>query len=203
MIVVLATEATQIDWGTIIVQSLITLGVVFGGAGFWSLRQAKFQAKREDKKEEKNYDTKFDTLSNQVTTLSTQITTVSEDIQGLKQDIALLQEANQITVEYRKSRDEQDRISSVERGAVIESLKAMSRDRLLDAYERCMAKGYYTIEERETYGKLYECYHGKPFEGNGVMQQLREKMLALPTTSEEAEHNKTSILGSKTKKDIV
>ena len=73
---------------------------------------------------------------------------------------------------------------------MIESLKAMIRDRLLDAYERCMTKGYYTIEERETYSKLYKCYHDKPFEGNGVMQQLREKMLELPTTAEEAEQLK-------------
>jgi len=98
----------------------------------------------------------------------------------------LLQEANEATIKYREMRDAQDKTSSIERGAVIESLKAMIRDRLLEAYERCTTKGYYTIEERETYGKLYECYHSQPFEGNGVMQQLREKMLELPISEEAA-----------------
>ena len=192
-IILMTLETHSPDWTTIIVQSIVTLGVVFGGAGFWGWKQSREQAKRDAQKEEKNYDEKFDKFSEQFTGLSSQINSieskvddVSEDMQRLKQDISLLQEANAETVKYREVRDIQDKASSIERGAVIASLKAMIRDRLLDAYERCTTKGYYTIEERETYGKLYECYHGQPFEGNGVMQQLREKMLELPISEEAA-----------------
>lgn len=179
---IVATKLSEIDWTSVLVQSVATIALIFGGAGFWEWRIKKFQAKREDKKEEKNYDDKFDQLSDQFTGLSSQMTGVVSDVQGIKQDMALLQEANRVTAEYRKDRDEQDKISATERAAVIESLKALIRDRLLDAYERCMEKGYYTVEERETYSKLYECYHGKPFEGNGVMGELQKKMLKLPTS---------------------
>ena len=49
-----------------------------------------------------------------------------------------------------------------------------------------MEKGYYTKEEREVYGAMYECYVADPFNGNGVMHQLQPKMVALPWTEEEA-----------------
>lgn len=183
---ILATEVAQIDWGTVIVQSIITLGVVFGGAGYWEYRRAKMQKKWDEESKKNGVENKVDILSDDVKKINTTIEFMAEDVLELKQDIALLQEANQATIKYREIRDEQDRVSSIERAAVIESLKAMIRDRLLDAYERCMNKGYYTLEERETYGKLYACYHGEPFEGNGVMEQLREEMLKLPKKKDEA-----------------
>ena len=177
---ILATEIAQIDWGTVIVQSLITLGVVFGGAGYWEYRRAKMQKKWDDESKKNGVENKVDILSEDVKKINTTVEFMAEDVLELKRDIALLQEANQATIKYREMRDEQDKVSSEERTAVIESLKAMIRDRLLDAYERCMTKGYYTIEERETYGKLYECYHGKTLKGNGVMEDLRKQMLKLP-----------------------
>jgi hypothetical protein len=183
---ILATEVAQIDWGTVIVQSLITLGVVFGGAGYWEYRRAKMQKKWDEESKKNGVENKVDILSDDVKKINTTIEFMAEDVLELKQDIALLQEANQVTIKYREMRDEQDKVSSIERAAVIESLKAIIRDRLLDAYERCMNKGYYTLEERETYGKLYACYHGEPFEGNGVMEQLREEMLRLPKKKDDA-----------------
>lgn len=185
MWLIIATKLSEIDWTPVLVQSGATLALIFGGAGFWEWRIKKFQAKREDAKIEKDYDTKFDNLSEQISGVSDKVGLLSEDVQDLKKDIALLQEANRITAEYRKTRDEHDEAVAIERTAVIESLKAMIRDRLLDAYERCMEKGYYTVEERETYSKLYECYHGKPLEGNGVMGELQKKMLKLPTSLDE------------------
>jgi len=181
----LAADVTQIDWGTVIVQSLITVGVIFGGAGYWEYRRAKMQKKWDEESKKNGVENKVDILSDDIKKINTTVEFMAEDVLELKQDIALLQEANQATIKYREMRDEQDKVSSEERTAVIESLKAMIRDRLLDAYERCMAKGYYTIEERETYSKLYECYHGKTLKGNGVMEDLREEMLKLPKKKED------------------
>ena len=98
----------------------------------------------------------------------------------------LLQIASEETKKYRESRDQRDEANAEAQRAVIESLRAMIRDRLLDAYDKCMEKGYYTKEERETYGELFKCYESKPFDGNGVMHQLQPKMQSLPWTAEEA-----------------
>ena len=170
---ILAAEVQGIDWGTIIVQSLITIATIVGGAGFWELRKAKFQAKREDKKEEADYGKKFDKISEQ-------LTSVSNDVQDMKKDLALLQEANEATVKYRELRDSRDQEALEIQEAIIESITGLMRDRLLDNYRRCMKKGYYTMEEREIYGKMFECYEKPPFRGNGVMHDLRPIMKALP-----------------------
>ena len=184
--VILEADPQAINWGAVIIQGLITLGVVFGGAGFWDLVKTKFLTKHNDKKEEKNYDTKFDELSAQFTNLNTTFRSMSDDLKDIKRDIALLQEANDATVKYRETRDRQDRVNAAKQKAIIDSLRGMIRDRLLEAYERCLEKGYYTKEERETYGELFDCYEADPFNGNGVMHQLKPKMQALPWTAEEA-----------------
>ena len=183
----LTAEVQTPDWTTIIVQSLITIATIIGGAGFWEWKKAKLAAKREDKKEEKNYDQKFDKLSEQFSTLSNQVTSVdskvdflAEDMQDLKKDLILLQEANEATVKYRELRDSRDKEALEVQEAIIESITGLMRDRLLDNYRRCMKKGYYTMEEREIYGKMFECYEKPPFRGNGVMHDLRPIMKALP-----------------------
>lgn len=183
----LAIDLQSPDWTTIIVQSIITLGLIFGGAGFWEWQKAKLAAKREDKKEEKNYDEKLDTLSDQVTEVSTTVTSVSgkvdvlsKDLQDLKKDLILLQEASEETAKYRELRDKKDKEALEVQSAIIESIKGLMRDRLLDNYRRCMKKGYYTMEEREIYGKMFECYESAPFRGNGVMHDLRPLIKALP-----------------------
>ena len=55
---------------------------------------------------------------------------------------------------------------------------AMSRTMLLNNYERCMAKGYYTIEEREVYHKLYKAY--REDSGNGIIEEIAPRIRALP-----------------------
>lgn len=60
---------------------------------------------------------------------------------------------------------------------------AMARSQLLDNYERCIEKGYYTIDEREVYHELYEAYHKDG--GNGIMDALAEKLTVLPTEPNE------------------
>lgn len=204
--VIIAAEA--IEWGKLIAEFFVALIAVFACTGFWELRKAKFLAKREDKKEEKNYDDHFDEISNQVTGLSGQFTELSdkfdflaEDMQELKKDIILLQKANEETVKYRELRDAQDKKALKAQEAVIESLKGLLRDRLLDVYKQCIAKGYYTKEERETYGELFTCYESEPFDGNGVMHQLRPIMQALPWTEEDAK--RAQLLGAKKKKEVI
>ena len=179
--IILSAEATQaIDWGKVIIEFIVALAAVFTCTGFWELKKAKFQAKREDKKEEANYDKKFDKISEQLTSVSNKVDVLSDDVQDMKKDLALLQEANEATVKYRELRDSRDQEALEIQEAIIESIKGLMRDRLLDNYRRCMKKGYYTMEEREIYGKMFECYEKPPFRGNGVMHDLRPIMKALP-----------------------
>lgn len=55
---------------------------------------------------------------------------------------------------------------------------AMSRTMLLNNWEKCMEKGYYSIEEREVYHKLYEAY--RKDNGNGVIEEIAPRIRALP-----------------------
>ena len=178
------------DWGRIIIEFIVALAAVFTCTGFWELMKAKFQAKREDKKEEKNYDAKFEELSKQMSGVVGTVGDISDDMQLVKQDLTVLQKANEATVKYREMRDKQDKDAMEAQKAVIVSLRGMLRERLLDNYKRCMEKGYYTREERETYGEMFRCYEDEPFDGNGIMHQLRPIMQALPWTKEEADRLK-------------
>jgi hypothetical protein len=56
---------------------------------------------------------------------------------------------------------------------------AIARTMLLDNYEKCMAKGFYSIEERAVYGNLFRQYQ---FDGgNGVIEEIAPRIRALPT----------------------
>ena len=57
-------------------------------------------------------------------------------------------------------------------------LLAITRTMLLDNDEKCMAKVYYTREEREVYSLLYESY--KKDNGNGVIETIAERIRTLP-----------------------
>ena len=182
MVFMLAT----IDWTTIIVQLFLTLGAIFGGVGFWSWIQSRDQAKRDAESKKTGVENKVDTLNNQFTVFNAKVDAMSEDMQDIKKDIVLLQEANEETAKYRELRDARDQEAIKAQDAIIDSLRGLLRDRLLDVYKQCIAKGYYTKEERETYGELFRCYESKPFDGNGVMHQLRPIVQALPWTKEDA-----------------
>jgi len=186
MYIILAAESQTLDWVQIIVQSLITIGVVFGGAGFWEFLKTKFQAKREDQKAENASNDQINKMAGQMNEMSIQMTTLTKDVKDIRHDLFLLQEANEATVKYREARDKHDKELAVVQHAIIQSLTGILRERLLENYNRCMEKGYYTKEEREVYGAMYECYVADPFNGNGVMHQLQPKMVALPWTEEEA-----------------
>ena len=55
---------------------------------------------------------------------------------------------------------------------------AMTRTMLLDNWEKCMEKGYYTIEEREVYHELYKAY--RKDDGNGIIEEIAPRIRALP-----------------------
>lgn len=180
MYYILATEITFADFVPVIVQILVTAGVVFGGTGYWQYKQAKEQAKRDAESKENGVEKKVDTLTEVVTDLTGKVDNLSDNLHDLKSDIELLQKANEETIKYRNARDSADKLALQERQAIIESLKGLIRERLLDVYSRCIKKGYYTKEEREVYKPLYECYTSDPFHGNGVMKDLHHIMVRLP-----------------------
>jgi hypothetical protein len=75
----------------------------------------------------------------------------------------------------REEREERDR---EQREAEHSLVLAIARTMLLDNYEKCMRKGYYTVEEREVYGKLFIAYEGDG--GNGVIGSVAPRMRELP-----------------------
>ena len=73
---------------------------------------------------------------------------------------------------YRNEREEKEKAKDT-------MLLGMARSMLVENYNRCEEKGYYTTSEREVYGELYKAY--KINGGNGVIEQLAPKLRVLPT----------------------
>ena len=182
----LAIDITSSDWITLLIQLLVTAGAVFGGAGFWQWMQSKDQAKRDAKSKESGVEKKVDDLNDTVTDLNHKFDIISEDMKSIREDITLLKKADETAKDYIESRNKQDKAVMEAQQAIIESLTGLLRDRLLEAYKRCMKKGYYTAAERETYGALFKCYESEPFKGDGVMHDLQPIIKKLPWTAEDA-----------------
>lgn len=81
--------------------------------------------------------------------------------------------------EARIERAEIERKKVEQREAERTIVLAMARTMLLDNYEKCMAKGYYSVEEREVYSKLRAAYAEDG--GNGVIDAIAPRIRALPT----------------------
>ncbi len=195
---IIATDVVKLSeiWVPIIVQLVITSGAIFGSAGFWQWKSAREQAKRDAESKKTGIENKVSILSEHVMACNDKIDSLSAGLQEIKDDVVLLQAANEETVKYREARDKQDAESLKAQRAVIESMKGLLRDRLLEVYKSCTEKGYYSREERETYGELFKCYESEPFDGNGIMHQLQPIMKALPWTAEDAEkeRNKDEVI---------
>ena len=88
-----------------------------------------------------------------------------EKFDGKREDARLAQAEN-----------ERKKIEQREAERII--ILAMSRTMLLNNYERCVEKGYYTVEEREVYHKLYQAY--REDDGNGVIEEIAPRIRALP-----------------------
>lgn len=60
-----------------------------------------------------------------------------------------------------------------------ELILGMARVMLLENYEKCEAKGYYSMSDKEVYGKLFKAYRASG--GNGIIDDLGVKLRAMPT----------------------
>ena len=62
-------------------------------------------------------------------------------------------------------------------------LLSIARVMLLENYRSCEKKGFYSMEDREVYGKLFAAY--KESGGNGIIDQLGIKLRDMDTHSHE------------------
>ena len=79
----------------------------------------------------------------------------------------------------RTERAESERKKIKQREAERTIILAISRTMLLNNYEKCVNKGFYTFEERKVYHELYEAY--KSDGGNSVIDDIAPSIRALPT----------------------
>lgn len=83
---------------------------------------------------------------------------------------------------YRKQRadDEKEaqKQADISKAKEDAALLAIMRTMLKENADRCFAKGYYTVEEREIYSTLYKAY--KSFGGNGVIDEMGNRLRPLP-----------------------
>ena len=80
--------------------------------------------------------------------------------------------------EARIARAKADQKAIEQREAERVIILAMSRTMLLNNYEKCLNKGFYSVDERDVYSKLYEAY--KDDGGNGVIDTIAEHIRKLP-----------------------
>lgn len=74
---------------------------------------------------------------------------------------------------YREEREQKEQAKD-------DLILGLARVTLLETYQRCEQRGYYSLEDREVYGKLFEAYVTSG--GDGVIDKLAPKIRALPTT---------------------
>lgn len=79
----------------------------------------------------------------------------------------------------RKDREELIKELKSTDGELKQGVQALLRDRLYELYGRCIRKRYATIEERNNFINMYKHYHN--LGQNGVMDNIKEKFLSLPT----------------------
>lgn len=105
-------------------------------------------------------------------------------LEDIKSQLAELKQDNIESRAYREEREllEAQRLAAqkAEQEAMIAAQRDLMRERLLDAYYHCTAQGFYTKEQREIYGALFDRYESEPFNGNGVLHDLRPIMKELP-----------------------
>lgn len=78
----------------------------------------------------------------------------------------------------RLAQAENERRTIEQREAERDIILAIARTMLLNNWERCMDKGYYTVEEREVYHKLWVSYAQDG--GNGIIEEIAPRIRALP-----------------------
>ena len=78
----------------------------------------------------------------------------------------------------RTEQAEAERNAAKQREAERSIVLAIARTMLLNNWERCIDKGYYTVEEREVYHKLWVSYAQDG--GNGIIEEIAPRIRALP-----------------------
>lgn len=91
--------------------------------------------------------------------------------------------SNQDVKSYRRKREEKEALKS-------ELDIGIARILLLNHYEEACHKGFYSVKERDVYHSLYEAY--KEAGGNGVIDDIAEKIVTLPTYLESDKHSRES-----------
>jgi len=79
----------------------------------------------------------------------------------------------------RIAQSEDEKKAREQREAERSIVLAMARTMLLDNYEKCMNKGFYSVEEREVYSLLFRSYAQDG--GNGVIESIAPRIRSLPT----------------------
>lgn len=101
-----------------------------------------------------------------IQTLIAKKTGKEQDLKDIKVQLAELKKDN---AESHKYQD-----------AMISAQRDLIRERLLENYKKCLARGVYTRDEREVYEALFERYESAPFNGNGVIHDLHSLVRELP-----------------------
>lgn len=74
------------------------------------------------------------------------------------------------------------KISDIKATALQLGIQALLRDRLLNEYRIHSREGYASYQTRENFENMYQQYHS--LGANGVMDDIRDKFLALPLEKE-------------------
>ena len=74
--------------------------------------------------------------------------------------------------DYRAQREKEEKARD-------EMSLGIARVMLINFYEIAIARGYYTIDERQVYGKLFDAY--KNAGGDGVIDDIAPMLAKLPT----------------------
>lgn len=182
----------DMQWGPIVTIIL----AVLGSGGLWEFLKVKVIQKTEPQQQQQQ---QLNTIQESINQLTNHMSDVKDSVNGLKVDVTkirsdvdILQAATKETELYRQAREEKEdanfKAYKSERDGMINALKLLMQDRLIANADVCMAKGYYTREERITFHAMYELYISEPFnDGNPIVVDLQPKMVALPYTKEEAE----------------
>ena len=84
--------------------------------------------------------------------------------------------------ESKKEREEAEKNQNKKIDALMFGVQASLRDRLLQAYRQHEQLGYMPYEEKEAWLNSYSAYHSLGV--NGVMDSIKEKVLAMPLSAD-------------------
>lgn len=93
--------------------------------------------------------------------------------------------SNQNIKSYRKKREEREVIKS-------DLDIGVARILLLNNYKEVCRKGYYSVEERDVYKELFDAY--KAAGGDGVIDDIAEKIVLFPTYPKSDQHLNVSVI---------